>query len=90
MYAIKTPTLTKHILHFVQNHQNNGIGTGAGNNYDVSITELSNPILWRMLYKGYVGSTYTSWGLECDDDLYFATKTAVHCWVDRFNTSYKI
>lgn len=61
---------------------NSGIGTGAGDNYDVTISSLDNPILWRMLYKGYVGSSYTSWGLDCDDDLYFATKTAVHCFVD--------
>ena len=46
-----------------------GIGTGAGDSYDVTLSALSNPILWRMLYKGYVGSSYTSWGLECDDDL---------------------
>lgn len=59
-----------------------GIGTGAGDSYDVTLSQLSNPILWRMLYKGYVGSSYTSWGLECDDDLYFATKTAVHCFAD--------
>ncbi len=55
---------------------------GAGNSYDVSLSELSNPILWRMLYKGYVGSKYTDWGLETDDDLYFATKAAVHCFAD--------
>lgn len=61
---------------------NSGIGTGAGDNYDVTISSLDNPILWRMLYKGYVGSSYTSWGLDCDDDLYFATKTAVHCFAD--------
>lgn len=60
----------------------NGIGTGAGYSYDVTLTELSNPILWRMLYRGYVGTSYTDWNLECDDDLYFATKTAVHCFVD--------
>lgn len=59
-----------------------GIGTGAGNSYDVSLTDLSNPILWRMLYKGYVGTSYTDWNLECDDDLYFATKAAVHCFAD--------
>jgi len=59
-----------------------GIGTGAGNSYDVTLSQLSNPILWRMLYKGYVGSSYTDWGLECDDDLYFATKTAIHCFAD--------
>ena len=61
---------------------NSGIGTGAGDNYDVTISSLNSPILWRMLYKGYVGSSYNSWGLNCDDDLYFATKTAVHCFVD--------
>ena len=59
-----------------------GIGTGAGDSYDVTLSALSNPILWRMLYKGYVGSSYASWGLECDDDLYFATKAAVHCFAD--------
>lgn len=35
-----------------------------------------------MLYKGYCGSTYQSWGLECDDDLYYATKVAVHCFAE--------
>ena len=59
-----------------------GIGTGAGNSYDVTLTDLSNPILWRMLYKGYVGTSYKDWNLECDDDLYFATKTAIHCFAD--------
>lgn len=59
-----------------------GIGTGAGNTYDVTVGQLDNPILWRMLYYGYVGSSYQDWGLDCDDDLYFATKTAVHCFAD--------
>lgn len=59
-----------------------GIGTGAGNSYDVTVSQLNNPILWRMLYYGYVGSTYQHWGLACDDDLYFATKTAIHCFAD--------
>lgn len=35
-----------------------------------------------MLYKGYCGSSYQDWGLECDDDLYYATKVAVHCLAD--------
>lgn len=60
----------------------NGIGTGAGYEYDVFVSQLNDPILWRMLYYGYVGSTYQQWGLACDDDLYFATKTAVHCYAD--------
>lgn len=59
-----------------------GIGTGAGNNYDVTLNMLQDERLWRMLYKGYMGSTYTSWNLECDDDLYYATKTAIHCLKD--------
>ena len=57
-----------------------GIGTGAGESYDVSLSQLDNPTLWRILYKGYCGTTYQSWGLECDDDLYYATKVAVHCF----------
>ena len=61
---------------------NKGIGTGAGDSYDVTISKLNNPALWRILYKGYVGTNYKNWGLNCDDDLYFATKTAVHCFVD--------
>lgn len=68
------------MLHFVLNLIKNGVGTGAGEAYDVNLSSLNNPILWRMLYKGYCGSTYQSWGLECDDDLYYATKTAVHCF----------
>ena len=59
-----------------------GIGTGAGDNYDVTLQLLHDERLWRILYKGYMGSKYTSWGLECDDDLYYATKTAIHCLVD--------
>ncbi len=59
-----------------------GIGTGAGENYDATLKLLHDKCLWRVLYKGYMGSKYTDWGLECDDDLYYATKTAVHCLVD--------
>ena len=59
-----------------------GIGTGAGESYDVTLNKLDNPILCRILYKGYLGSSYLDWDLECDDDLYYATKTAVHCFVD--------
>ena len=62
--------------------ENKGVGTGAGDSYDVKISQLNSPILWRILYKGYVGSSYKDWKLECDDDLYYATKTAVHCFAD--------
>lgn len=69
-----------------------GIGTGAGENYDVTLQLLHDERLWRVLYKGYMGSKYTSWGLECDDDLYYATKTAIHCLVDESTpkTKYEI
>ena len=60
--------------------ENKGVGSGAGNSYDVKLSQLNNPILWRMLYKGYVGTSYKDWNLECDDDLYYATKTATHCF----------
>ena len=59
-----------------------GIGTGAGNEYDVTLSLMKEQSLWRVLYKGYMGSTYLDWNMACDDDLYYATKTAVHCLVD--------
>ena len=62
--------------------ENAGVGTGGGDSYDVSVSQLDNPVLWRILYKGYVGSSYTDWELECDDDLYYATKTAVHSFAE--------
>ncbi|MGN1326936.1 MAG: SpaA isopeptide-forming pilin-related protein, partial [Clostridia bacterium] len=60
----------------------NGIGTGAGDSYDVTLSLLRDQKLWRVLYKGYMGSKYTNWQLECSDDLYYATKTAIHCLVE--------
>ena len=66
-----------------------GIGTGAGENYDVTLKLLHDERLWRVLYKGYMGSQYTSWGLEYDDDLYYATKTAIHCLVDEITPKAK-
>lgn len=59
-----------------------GVGTGAGDSYDVTLSLMKDQKLWRVLYKGYMGSNYSDWGLECDDDLYYATKTAVHCLCD--------
>ena len=60
-----------------------GIGTGAGDSYDVTLSMLDNEELWRILYKGFKGSTYEEWNLECQDDLYYATKTAIHCLVQK-------
>ena len=34
-----------------------GIGTGAGDEYDVTLDMLDNEQLWRVLYKGLMGST---------------------------------
>lgn len=44
----------------------------------MTLSQISDQVLWRILYRGYMGSSYRDWGLECDDDLYYATKTAVH------------
>ena len=55
-----------------------GVGTGAGDRYDVTMNLMHDQRLWRALYKGYMGTKYNEWDLECDDDLYYATKTAVH------------
>lgn len=55
-----------------------GVGTGAGDRYDVTLNLMHDQRLWRALYKGYMGTKYNEWKLECDDDLYYATKTAVH------------
>lgn len=62
--------------------EKNGIGTSGMNNYEVSLKVLKDERLWRILYKGYMGSTYKDFNLECDDDLYYATKVAVHCLVE--------
>lgn len=50
--------------------------------YDAIISKENNNQIWRILNKGYMGSNYKEWGLECDDDFYSATKTAVHSLVD--------
>ncbi len=62
-----------------------GIGTGAGDSYDVTLDFLNDERLWRILYKGFMGSTYKDWNLECEDDLYYATKTAVHSLVQKIS-----
>ena len=54
-----------------------GVGTGY-ENYDGTVTKFGDDRVWRVLNKGYMGSTYKEWNLECDDDLYSATKVALH------------
>ena len=45
-----------------------GIGTGAGDEYDVTLDMLDNQALWRILFKGFMGSKYSDWGLECEEE----------------------
>lgn len=59
-----------------------GIGTSGINSYDVTLNLLEDERLWRMLYKGYMGSSFSDYYMDCDDDLYYATKTAIHCLVE--------
>ena len=54
-----------------------GVGTGY-DSYDVTIKNENDNRIWRVLNKGYMGSSYEDWNLECDDDLYSATKVALH------------
>ena len=62
-----------------------GIGTGADESYDVTLSMLSDEKLWRVLYKGFMGSSYQEWNLECEDDFYYATKTAIHSLVQNIS-----
>ena len=54
-----------------------GIGTGY-ESYNASLKKETDNRIWRVLNKGYMGSNYIDWNLECDDDLYSATKIALH------------
>lgn len=54
-----------------------GVGTGY-DSYDVTIKNEKDNRIWRVLDKGYMGSNYQEWNLECDDDFYSATKVALH------------
>lgn len=58
-----------------------GVGTGY-TQYNSTITKEYDGGVWRILKLGYMGSKYTEWNLECDDDLYSATKIALHSYID--------
>lgn len=58
-----------------------GVGTGYGA-YNGTIFKENDPAIWRILSKGYMGSNYKEWNLECDDDFYSATKIALHSYAD--------
>ena len=57
--------------------QKEGVGTGY-DSYTTSISRENDNRIWRILNKGYMGSSYQEWNLECDDDFYSATKVALH------------
>lgn len=57
--------------------QKEGVGTGY-NSYSTSISRENDNRIWRILDKGYMGSNYRDWNLECDDDFYSANKVALH------------
>lgn len=57
-----------------------GIGTGAGDSYETSITKkVSDPQIWRALYQGYLGKNWRQTTVENDDDWYYVTKLVMHC-----------
>lgn len=58
-----------------------GVGTGY-TQYNSTITKEYDGGVWRILKVGYMGSKYTEWNLECDDDLYSATKIALHSYIE--------
>lgn len=51
--------------------------------YDTTLSKGTDDAIWRILNKGYMGTTYDSWDLECDDDLYSATKVAIHSYIQQ-------
>lgn len=59
-----------------------GVGTGYSQ-YDTYLKKEYDEGIWRILDKGYMGSNYTDWDLECDDDLYSATKVALHSYKEK-------
>ena len=61
-----------------------GVGTGY-TQYDGKISKETDNVIWRILSKGYMGSKYTDWNLECDDDFYSATKIALHSYKEGTN-----
>ena len=65
-----------------------GVGTGYSE-YDASLTKDTDGVVWRILSKGYMGSNYKDWDLECDDDLYSATKIAIHSYKEGVNPKQK-
>lgn len=65
-----------------------GVGTGY-TEYETILSKENDAGVWRILNKGYMGTTYNDWNLECDDDLYSATKIALHCYVDNISPKEK-
>lgn len=78
VYYIDTQTGNKYPAFCVEPAKD-GVGTGY-DAYNVTMSKERDSGIWRILSKGYMGSNYTNWNLECDDDLYSATKVAIHSY----------
>lgn len=65
-----------------------GVGTGY-DAYNVTLNKEQDPIIWRILSKGYMGSKFQDWKLECDDDFYTATKVALHSYAQKISPKEK-
>ena len=65
-----------------------GIGTGY-DSYTTTISKETDNAIWRILSKGYMGSKWTDWDVECDDDFYSATKIALHSYAEGINPTDK-
>lgn len=61
-----------------------GVGTGYSE-YNATISKEKDNSIWRILSKGYMGTKYTDWNLECDDDFYSATKVALHSYTEKIS-----
>ena len=80
VYYIDNETKEKYPAFCIE-PEKRGIGTGY-DSYDATIKNENDSRIWRILDKGYMGSNYKDWNLECDDDFYSATKLALHSLVD--------
>ena len=65
-----------------------GVGTGY-DAYNVTLNKEQDPVIWRILSKGYMGSKFQDWKLECDDDFYTATKVALHSYAQKISPKEK-
>lgn len=87
VYYLDPETKVKYPAFCIQ-PERKGVGTGY-DSYNASITKEKDNTIWRILTKGYMGSKYKEWNLECDDDLYSATKVALHSYAENISPKEK-